>query len=336
MNRQRFQRSRGDEWKNLNRTVRMLEDKKTVSEPEVFPKQYQRACRDLALAKYRMYGSAVINPLNELVIRGHRFLYRSRKKGFDTATDFVLHDLPLEVQKEQKLFWFTHLVFWIPFLLLMLAAFYDPQWVYAVLGPAQTSNLEMMYGTNESIGSMRRADGENFKMFGFYILNNIGIDFKIFAGGIAFGLGTVFFLLINGLQMGGATGYMHMAGHTENFYGFVSGHSALELTGMVLSGVAGFKLGLALLNPGNRSRIDALRAAAKIGIRLLIGAAIMTFLAAIIEGFWSASGFPPLVKYTVGILGWITLYLYLFIPRNRNRMEPSSRDSLTEAESHAH
>ena len=40
-------------------------------------------------------------------------------------------------------------------------------------------------------------------MFGFYILNNVSIGFRSFAGGIIFGLGTIFFLVFNGLILGG-------------------------------------------------------------------------------------------------------------------------------------
>ena len=31
----------------------------------------------------------------------------------------------------------------------------------------------------------------------------------------------------------------------------------------------------------------------------------MTMLAAVVEGFWSAQPIPPMVKYAVGIVGWL-------------------------------
>ena len=43
-------------------------------------------------------------------------------------------------------------------------------------------------------------------MFAHYINNNVGIDFRIFAGGIFFGIGTLFFLIYNGLYLGAVVG----------------------------------------------------------------------------------------------------------------------------------
>ena len=43
-------------------------------------------------------------------------------------------------------------------------------------------------------------------MFGFYIRNNIGIAFRTFASGIFAGLGSVFFLALNGVFIGVAAG----------------------------------------------------------------------------------------------------------------------------------
>ena len=75
-------------------------------------------------------------------------------------------------------------------------------------------------------------------MFCFYIWNNVAIDFRIFAGGIAAGAGTMFFLLFNGLHIGAAAGYVNVACDPESFWSFVAGHSSFELLGMVVAGVA--------------------------------------------------------------------------------------------------
>ena len=74
----------------------------------------------------------------------------------------------------------------------------------------------------------------------------------------------------------------------ENFYCFVSGHSSLELMGIVISGMAGLKLGFALFSPGEMRRIDSLMLRATEGVKLLYGAATMTFLAAFIEDLTKA------------------------------------------------
>ena len=53
----------------------------------------------------------------------------------------------------------------------------------------------------EHIGSDRAASSD-VQMFGFYIMNNIGIAFRAYAGGLIFGLGSAVILFFNGLSLG--------------------------------------------------------------------------------------------------------------------------------------
>ena len=178
---------------------------------------------------------------------------------------------------------------------------HDIRWIQAVLGADGMVSMEQMYGGREAqLEHLRSEYGSNFMMFCFYIYNNVAIDFRIFAGGMVAGLGTLFFLLFNGLHLGAAAGYVNHACNPESFWSFVSGHSSFELLGMVVSGMAGMRLGLALLRPGRLPRVRALAEASKKALPLIYGAALMTTLAAVIEGFWSAQSIPSEAKYAFG------------------------------------
>ena len=141
---------------------------------------------------------------------------------------------------------------------------------------------------------------------------NISRVFGPFAGGLLMGLGTLFYLVYNGLVIGATAGHLTALGYIETFWGFVSGHSAPELTAIMLSGAAGLMLGWALIAPGNRSRVRALQDAGAIAVKVIYGAALLFFLAAFVEAFWSSmSWIEPVIKYTVGIIFWIMLWAYL-------------------------
>ena len=45
-------------------------------------------------------------------------------------------------------------------------------------------------------------------MAGFYVNNNVGIALRCFATGLAFGLGSAFYLVENGLATGAIMGYV--------------------------------------------------------------------------------------------------------------------------------
>jgi uncharacterized membrane protein SpoIIM required for sporulation len=170
---------------------------------------------------------------------------------------------------------------------------------------------------NRRVG-MREAD-TSMMMFGYYIWNNVRIGFQTFAGGLLAGVGSAWFLASNGVIIGAVAGYLTQAGYSETFWSFVAGHSSLELLAIVLSGAAGFKLGMAVIAPGNRTRKAALMAAARPAVRIMYGAAIMFFAAAFVEAFWSPItevGFTT--KMVVGTAGWVILLAYfLFAGRAR-------------------
>jgi uncharacterized membrane protein SpoIIM required for sporulation len=151
-------------------------------------------------------------------------------------------------------------------------------------------------------------------MFGYYIMNNIGIAFQTFASGLLFGLGSLFFLLFNGLMIGAVAGHLTQIGYGETFWSFVVGHGAFELTAIALAGAAGLKIGWALLVPGRLPRAEALRIAAGSSVRLVGGVIVFLLLAAFIEAYWSSMALAsPTLKYAVGAALWLLVLAYLLL-----------------------
>ena len=59
------------------------------------------------------------------------------------------------------------------------------------------------------------------------------------AAGLLFGLGSVLFLIFNGLIIGAICGHLTEIGYGQTFWSFVIGHGAFELTAIALAGAAG-------------------------------------------------------------------------------------------------
>jgi len=308
-----FESQRTKRWQEIEEILDAAEAGRDDPRVVEVPRRFREACSDLALAQARIYRLPLIERLNRLVIRCQQFVYRKRSRiGWEPVVRFVGRDFPLLLRAEWRLFWLCSVIFWLPFLGMMLAVAGNLSWAQAVLGPEGMASMDSMYGSNEGqIEHLRSEYGSNFMMFCFYIQNNVGIDFKIFAGGIAGGLGTIFFLAFNGVYLGAAAGYVNEAGNPESFWSFVSGHSSWELTGMIVAGMAGMRLGLGVLNPGRLKRGEAIREARKRALPLLYGAALMTLMAAVVEGFWSAQRLPVELKYASGVFGWVVVILYL-------------------------
>ncbi len=306
MNRQEFEARNREEWQSFEADLEIAEKGKAGPGEVSLPSRFRKICYDLSLAQYRMFGHQICDRLNGLAIRGYRLIHRKRG-GFGEATvDFVLRTFPQTVRREWRLFALVSLVFWLPFFVMWGLGEREIQWVQAFLGAEQMASIEQMYGKDSDTAEhLREEHGSNFMMFAFYIQNNVGIDFRIFAGGIFFGIGTLFYLLFNGLYFGAVIAYVEYVGEPELLWSFVAGHSSFELLGFLVVGMAGLKIGLALLSPGQLSRAEALSKAGREALPLLIGGAAMTVLAAVVEGFWSAQAVATKLKYAVGITFWL-------------------------------
>jgi uncharacterized membrane protein SpoIIM required for sporulation len=211
------------------------------------------------------------------------------------------------------------LLFYGPFVVLMLAVRHWPEFAYIVLPPELLDSFGQMYGPDAKALGRTREAGDDMAMFGHYIANNIGIGFNTYAGGLLAGIGTVFTLLYNGAFMGVVEAHVVNLGHAERFYSFVAGHSSFELTAIVLCGGAGLQLGWAFLAPGGMSRSAALRKAGRASIGIVSGAAAMLFIAAGIEAFWSPRMLPLEIKSAVGTFNWILVIGYFLFAGRKQR-----------------
>ena len=284
-----------------------------------FPKAYRTLCQHLAIAKDRKYSPGLIGFLHHLVMRGHQRLYQTSSVGWWRVVEFFLTELPVAVRREAGLVWLATLLLYGPAVLLGMITYYDSETIYRVLPIEQVASFELMYDPdNDRIGTERQSQTD-FMMLGHYIQNNISIGFRTFAGGLLFGVFTVFSLVFNGVFFGVASGYLTQLGYGDTFWSFVCGHGAFELTGIVLSGAAGLMLARALFAPARLSRVHALQRAAKEALVLMIGAFCLLLIAAFVEAFWSSSStLSPTLKYTAATLFWsgVTAY-FVFMGRAR-------------------
>ncbi|MGI9243786.1 MAG: stage II sporulation protein M [Verrucomicrobiales bacterium] len=313
MNRRQFENRNAKHWQDYEDLVKSLEAKQTPEDIHKLPGLFRQICSDLALAESRSYGLKISERLNDLVIRGYRFIYRGVGSGLHSALNFFISTFPNALRRDARLFWLCMALFWLPYGGFMLASKFAPEWIEIFLGEGAMMQMEMMYGKDASIDSIREEFDSNFAMFGFYVFNNISISFRMFAGGILFCVGTIFSLVFNGMHIGASAAYVHYALDTEKFYSFVATHSSWELIGIIISGVAGMRIGLALLHPGRLTRRAALAHAGKRAVTMLYGAATMIFIAAILEAFVSATRLQPGTKYLLGISFWIILTLYFLL-----------------------
>jgi len=305
-----FEELNEPQWRELEDTLAALDKRQPTATASNLPKLFRQACGDLALAQHRMYGKRLCDRLNDLVIGAYQRLQLAAVRGGGAFLSLFTTKFPQAVRKEAGLVSLSLALFFVPFLAFILAAYFDPKWIYALLSPEARHQMDQMYGSDQPGDFFRERFGSDFSMFGFYIMNNVSIHFRIFAGGVLLVVGAAWAIGYQGIFLGATFGYVHHTGNLHRLYTFCASHSSFELLGFILGGAAGMRLGMALVAPGRLTRLAAMREAGKRALPILCGSTAMLVVAAMIEAFWSASYMAAEIKYAVGISGWLLFAAY--------------------------
>ena len=316
MRQEAFVRTREERWRAFESELAALEGSGTASAG--FPGAYRVLCQDVALARDRGFATGLVTRLEALALRGHQALYGARPWSARSLLETLLA-FPIALRREWRLLLACSVLFYGTGVAAFAMVRADPDAAFTLVGRDQALVIEQMYDPEAEHMGAPRDTTSDLAAFGYYVRNNVGIGFRCFASGILFGIGSVLLLLFNGIVLGGVAGHIQNVGFGETFWPFVVGHGALELNAIVVCGMCGLRLGLALVAPGRRRRVDALQHAARAALPLLYGGTAMLLGAAVIEAFWSSQHdlFSNALFYGVGAALWLGVFAALLLGGRR-------------------
>lgn len=316
MKQARFEQQHAPLWEAIDAILQNRSD-----HPAALPALYRRLCQCQALAGQRGYSPALTDYLHAQASACHLRLYGAAAERPQALLRWLLHDFPRRVRAEWRLLLLAALAVFGVALAIGVLVWQQPHWAHSFVPSKQLDDYRQMY--RPGLINLGRGQEGDLQMFGHYIWRNVSIGFRTFAGGIFGGLPSLLSLSFNGMHMGVIASWLSLDPLTRaNFWPFVVTHSSFELAGLVLNGLSGMRLGLALISPGRLSRRHALFAASRAMFPVIVGAALLTVLAAFVEAFWSASAaVPPGVKYAVGGACWAALIAF-FLLAGRDRGAP--------------
>ena len=329
MKQQDFEKHFSDQWLTFekllentskNKKKQNTDESSTAVPTRDFPDLYRNISHHLAIAKQRRYSASLIHRLNQMVVLGHERFYGELPRYQAKFLYYLFFGFPQTLRSNARYVWLATAFFVLPGFLFFFLCLTTDDVIYSLISYEQVQDFEHMYEPDaKSFGRKRESDTDIY-MFCYYIQHNISISFQTFAGGVVFGLGSLFFLIYNGIYMGAIAGHLTQIGFTDTFFPFVVGHGAFELTAIALAGAAGLKLGWSLISPGNLTRLNALKVAAQEAVIIIYGSTVMLIIAAFVEAFWSSSSTLPIaVKYGVGAVFWLVVFSYFVLAgRSRN------------------
>jgi uncharacterized membrane protein SpoIIM required for sporulation len=301
---------RKESWSRLETLVQQVETAslKTLSSTELreFGLLYRQAAADLSAVRADEASRTLEAYLNRLVSRAHNHIYSGDRMNLSNVRHFLSKGYPRIFRRLLPYTATALAIFLAGALLGTLLTLTRPQFMHAMLGPTMVDKIEHHQMWTDSILTAKPEASS------LIMTNNLAVCFYTYAGGILAGLGTIYFMFTNGINIGvvsTACTQHHMA---LSIWSFVAAHGALELPSIFISGGAGLRLASGLLFPGMLRRRDALALAGGESIRLLSGTIPMLVIAGILEAFLSPTHAPLVLKFSVsavlltGLCFWLS------------------------------
>jgi len=269
---------------------------------------YRQAASDLSTLRQDPTARAYAEHVNQLLARAHHIIYSSRGTTFLKLVRFLRDGYPAVVQRQIRYVLVSLIILLAGAALGSVLTLARPEFMRHMLGPQMVETIERHeMWTHSIVGIEPRAAG-------MIMTNNLSVCFVAFAGGILFGLLTVWSMFFNGLLLGVIGVACQQHGMSRDLWSFVAPHGSLELPSIILSGAAGLRLGYGVLFPGIYRWRDSIAHAGVDAARLVSGIIPLLVIAGTLEGFFSPSNAHPWLKFTVGGSLFVLLVSWLFRP----------------------
>lgn len=280
-------------WERLAALVRRVEEhglrSLPVAELEQLGRLYRQAAAALARERTQARDPDLIAYLNALVARAHSSVYGRSTQPRTRLSSLFAEEIPRACRAHLAPIGLAACLFVLFALLAYGLVTTDERWADH-LSPGAAEQAR-------SFAASRRPAGEYFapaaslaggaNLSGFILGNNLKAAFSAFALGLTAGLGTLAVLFANGAMIGVFLGVGRAQGALLSLTAVVAPHGLLELCAFMIAAGGGFVLGGALVAPGDLTRAEALRRAARPALRLALGAALLLLPAALVEGLFS-------------------------------------------------
>jgi uncharacterized membrane protein SpoIIM required for sporulation len=269
---------------------------------------YRQVAGDLSTLRQDSTARAYSEHVNQLLARAHHIIYSTRRTSFLNLLRYMRDGYPAVFQRNLRYVLLSLGITLAGALLGSVLTVARPQFMRTMLGPEMVATIERHEMWTHSVVGVAPA------MSGFLMTHNLTVSFAAFATGVFAGIGSVYIMFFNGLLLGVIGVACQQHGMAIDLWSFVAPHGSLELPSIILAGAAGLRLGHGVAFPGLYRWRDSVATAGVESARLVAGIIPLLVIAGTLEGFFSPSGAPVWLKFTVGAMLFSLLLLWLFRP----------------------
>ena len=268
---------------------------------------YQRVATHLSVIRSASPDPDLIGRLSSLVARARSAVTGAHNPAWQDLARFFTVVFPAAVFRAWRWWMAVAVVF-------VAVAVLAGAWV------AGNPEVQAAVGTREEIRQLVEVEFEEYystnpaaSFAGQVWTNNAWIAAACIASGIGLGIYPVFILAQNAVGVGVAGGLMSAAGRLDLFFGLVLPHGLLELTAVFLAGAVGIRLGWTIIDPGPRTRPEALAQEGRAAIAIALGLIVVLLASGVIEAFVTPSKLPTEARIAIGLAALAVFLAYVVV-----------------------
>ena len=286
------------EWSRLEQLISRSSSPRRLSGAEVdeLVDLYQRTATHLSVAQSSGGDPVLVGRLSSLVARGRSAVTGTRKGALRDAVRFLTVDFPAVLYRTRwwwlgtTAFFLLVAVAWSAFLLT------HPDARNQIATPEQVEQLV----NHDFQDYYSQAPAQDFAAQVF--TNNALIAGMTIASGLLLGVPVIYLLYQNALNVAVSGSFMIAGDRTGLFFGLIIPHGLLELTTIFVSAGLGLRLGWTVVDPGQRTRGQALAEEGRATVVGAVGTTLMLLISGILEAFVTPSGLPTWARIALGVL----------------------------------
>ncbi|HEV2816121.1 MAG TPA: stage II sporulation protein M [Allosphingosinicella sp.] len=321
----RFRAAREEEWRRLEeiltrcerRSVRALDDEDLLALPIL----YRGALSSLSVARETSLDLELITYLEGLCARAYFFVYGVRTSAGSRIGSFFARDWPLAVQGVWRETLASLAITLIGALAGYLLVAADHGWYDSFIAPGLANGRDFSASTEFLRGTLYDTPREGgLAAFATFLFNhNSQVSIMSFALGFAFGLPTAMLLIVNGATLGAILALYASHGLGVEMGGWLIIHGSTEIFAIVLSGAAGFRIGWAVVFPGEETRLDAATRAGRSAALVMAGVVVMLAVAGLLEGIGRQLITGDVTRYAIGLTMLALWLAFFYLPRRADQ-----------------
>jgi len=257
--------------------------KESYKDPEKLSNLFTQVVDDLSYSRTYYQNRSVRVYLNQVAREYFSIIYSNQKEKRNRFKTFWLDELPQIIIFSRRHLLISLLVFLLAASVGVFSSIKDPEFTSTILGQDYVEMTKANIEKGDPMAVYKK--GHQLDMFLGITLNNLMVAFQTYVFGIFMSIGTLMFLMYNGIMVGCFQYFFVERGLLAESALTIWLHGTLEISSIILAGGAGITLGSGLLFPGTYSRLQAFQLSAMRSLKLMLGITPIFVVAAIIESF---------------------------------------------------